>query len=280
MLKSNCWKFMLVILNVLLWGVFLCGCGASSNILRLNTASEGSDLGWYTYDGTSGTFHVMSDVAMKKAFLEELSGVKVKPATDFSHDKLTAPIYGLKISDTEGNPIEIAWSNGYCITADGSVYTFSYDFEKLTGDYEWTGIYPFSLKGLLPCIREMSVSGDGWMAWMLEPAEEPVPPEGISMVLTAQSKEELQIELTNGSTEEWTHGTHYSVQVLLDDVWYYVPEVPGIEGFNALAVIHPAGAAVTESISLERYGDLPNGTYRLVKEGMVAEFEIQEEKEY
>lgn len=278
MKKTNGWKFMLFI-SACLWGVLLCGCSTGGNTLLINATPETSDLGWYTYVGTSGTFHVMSDASMEKAFLKELSEVKVKPATDFSHDKLTVPIYGLKISGTEGRQIEIAWSNGYCITADGSVYTFAYDFKKLTGDYEWTGIYPFSHKDLLPCIREMSLSGDDWMAWMLEQVEEPVPPEGISMVLTAQSKEELQIELTNGSAEEWTHGTHYSVQVLLDDVWYYVPEVPGIEGFNALAVIHPAGTTVTESVSLKRYGELPRGKYRLVKEGMVAEFEIRGEKE-
>lgn len=254
----------------------LCGC-ASGNTLLETAAPERCDLGWYTYDGNAGNFYVMCDRTAEKSFLEALSKVSVKEAEDWSYDQLVYPIYGLQIDDGDGKCIELAWSNGYCITGDGRAYVFDYDMVKLASQYEWNGIYPFTGAYAIPCYRELCLGKEGWVAELLEPAGESrtLAPEGVSMVLTEVTEDTIHVELTNKGAEEWCFGEDYSVQVCLDGTWYNLPEVPGRWGINAIAIILPAGKTMQESYDMRRFGELPVGEYRLVKDGMLAEFEIK-----
>lgn len=115
-MKKRCVTAFTVIIFLLF---FLCGC-ASGNTLLETIAPERCDLMWYTYDGTVGNFYVMSERAAENNFLKALSKVSVEEIKDWSYEKITFPIYGLQIDDTDGKTIELAWSNGYCITADVS----------------------------------------------------------------------------------------------------------------------------------------------------------------
>ena len=93
------------------------------------------------------------------------------------------------------------------------------------------------------------------------------------MVITRQSEDSVVAEFSNNGKEDWVHGTYYSIQVLLDGIWY---TVPGKNEFPAIAIIHPPGKTLQESYDLKVYGELPAGQYRLEKEGLTAEFEIRE----
>lgn len=254
----------------------LCGCTKTGgNTLMQYAAPESSALMLYTYDGEEGNHYTIYDAATEKEIIADLAKVNVKQVDDWNHDKLTYPIYGLWIGTAGGMSLEVAWSNGYWITMDGAVYTFDYDFEKLLDDYTWEDKRSFTSTTALPCARELLLSEEGWVTEMLTPAEEADAPENVSMVLTEQEGKLLTVELTNHGTEEWCYGTYFSVQALVDGVWYRVPTTPENWGFNDIAMILPPGETREESYNLTMYGQLPAGTYRLLVEGMTAEFEIE-----
>lgn len=187
----------------ILLAFLLSGCAREEgNTLLEGATPKTCSLSWYTYDEGAGNFYVMSDPALEEKFLAELSAVSIEEVWNWSREQLEYPIYGLEIDASDGRHIEIAWSNEYCITADGRVYDFAYDFEKLTSDYQWSGTYPFTWKSLLPCINRRCVSEDGWVTWLLEPAEKTVAPEGVSMVITQQSEDSVKVEFSNNSKED------------------------------------------------------------------------------
>lgn len=128
-----------------------------------------------------------------------------------------------------------------------------------------------------PDSSALSLSEGGWVVKMLTPAEELEPPANISMTLTAQEGKNLTVELTNHGAEEWVYGKYFSVQVLLDNIWYKIPVTSAENwGFIDIAMVLAPDKTQTESYNLDMYGELPKGTYRLVVEGMTAEFEVTE----
>ena len=160
--------------------IFLAGCGAKKRNSLLQDAADDINYLWlYTYDGQSENIYTTQDAEIRKEILTDLSSVAIKENEGWSHDKLAFPIYGLEISDSDGKRIEMAWSNGYCITMDGSVYTFEYDFEQLISSCTWDETYNFTDSTMLPCARELSISEGAWITGMLVPAKELAAPEGI-----------------------------------------------------------------------------------------------------
>lgn len=253
------------------------GCGTpKAKALWQDSVAEVSHLEVYTYDGASGAVYYMYDDGTQEEIVEMLSKRSIKEASAWNHEQLTFPVYGIKFNDMEGNFFEFAWSNGYLITGEGIAYSFAYDFEKLLSAYEWDAEYDFEMPLILPCAKALSTGESGWVTEMLEPAKEPVWPEGISMVLTKQEEDRLTVEITNNKAEDWGYSKHFNIQALVDGVWYDLPTIPGLgyEYMIEIAILLPAGKTQEEVYKLEMYGELPPGTYRLVKEGMVAEFEM------
>ncbi len=276
-MKSWLGKLGLLSALVALMTALLCGCGnQKAGTLWEDSVAEVSHLEVSFWDGESGAVYYMDD-GMQEEIAKKISKVSVKEAEDWSHEELTFPVYGMAINDMEGNEFELAWSNGYGITADGTVYSFDYDFGEVIADYEWSARYDYDTPLILPCAKALSTGEDAWITEMLMPAEEPVLPEGISMVLMKQEKDSLTVEITNHKTEDWCYGMHFGIQALVDGVWYNLPTIPGLgyEYMIEIAAILPAGETRKEVFKLEMYGALLPGTYRLVKEGMKVEFEIE-----
>ena len=97
---------------------------------------------------------------------------------------------------------------------------------------------------------------------------------GVTARLTGQTSELITAEFLNERITEWYYGYDYSVQVLLNDVWYTIPPerlVPIIEVLRIL----PAGGSSKEAFSLEPYGNLPAGLYRVFCNGLTVEFSIE-----
>ena len=97
-------------------------------------------------------------------------------------------------------------------------------------------------------------------------------PQNISIRLTGWHKDRAEIVIRNHSGKEWIYGRGYSLEVLIDGVWY---SVPGNE-FSVAAdgTGLPAGTEHRIVIPLERFGDLPAGTYRLRFNGLSVEHTI------
>ena len=106
-----------------------------------------------------------------------------------------------------------------------------------------------------------------WDVIRLGVAEYPAPPEGVYMTLTRVKEDAVVAAMHNDTAESWGYGYGYTLHVKLGEKWYLVPEVPGksrnyvLIGFS----LNP-GVVVEETYGLGWWGELPTGTYRLVKE--------------
>lgn len=267
------------ILAILLCAVLilpLFGCGkAGGNDLWEDASPGTSAMHFYRFDEEGGYGNITFNQTDEGKILDRLSAVDATPVTDWTADKVKLPVYGIEIGSKDGWGILAAWSNGYLILRDGSVYKFDFDFSALETDYEWEySRAPGSLSAM-PCGRLLSEGPDGWVAGHLAPAEEPTPPEGISMTLKEQTAGKITVNLTNNGDTEWMYGEYFTLHALLDGTWYEVPVLDDKNyGFNDIGYILPAGKTQEESYSLGSYGTLPEGTYRLVVEGMSVEFSL------
>ena len=253
----------------------LFGCGKAGNTLWKDASPGTSMLVLYRFDDEGGRGRNLADAGKEGKVLAELSAVKAVPVTDWTADKVTLPVYGIEIGSKDGWGIHAAWSNGYLILRDGSAYRYDFDFSGLEERYDWDYHRGVDSLSSMPCGQLLSLGKDGWIAEHLSPAEDPTPPEGISMTLKEQTAGKITVELNNHGNTEWMFGEHFSLQVLLDGAWYSVPVLDDKNyAFTDIGYMLPAGKTQEKSYSLGSYGSLPEGTYRLVTYGLSVEFDL------
>ena len=101
-------------------------------------------------------------------------------------------------------------------------------------------------------------------------------PEDVEMTIVKQRDNIINVRFDNKSDQVWEYGEFYSLQVLVDGTWSDVPTLPGEWAFETIADSLPAGESVEKAYNLGiMYGELSTGTYRIVVEGLTAEFEIK-----
>ena len=242
--------------------------------LLSNASPETSALAFYVYDGETVEQRYLFEEAETKRLLSVLSAVTLTDASDWTPADLTAPIYGIEIGGKDGWTVQGAWSNGYWIAQDGTAYGFDFDLSLLTEGYSWSDVTEWNTTTILPCARFLAQAVDGWHTEWMTPSATLVAPEGITAELIKNDADSVTIALTNNSGSEWMYGEGFSLQVLLDGIWYNVPELPGNWGFNAIGYSLSDGDTTEKTYGLDFYGDLPAGTYRLETEGLTAEFQI------
>ena len=257
-------KRIIAIAAVLGLALCLCACGGGAGNELLSAASpETSALMLYICeDGQNVRRLTMYDNDAEHEILDKLAAVSAKPAEDWTARDVTMPVLGLGIgrSDDEPGWLYAVWSGGYLIMADGSAYEFDFDFTALETAYEWR-------------------DGEEWISSMLTPADELSAPAGISMTLdyldyTDPENGLIAVTFTNDGDVEWCYGTYYHLELELDGEWYEVPAETEL-AFNDIAMILPAGESRQELYHTWAYGELPAGSYRVVAEGMAAEFVLE-----
>ena len=259
----------------------LFGCGKTAgtsgeNHLWDEGSPETSAMQLYIFDENGAQAFITFDQADEHAILDRLSAVDAIPVTDWTAGKVKLPVYGIEIGSKDGWGIHAAWSDGYLILRDGSVYEFDFDFAALKKDYDWDPEKRvIESLSAMPCGRLLSEGPDGWITGHLSPAKELTPPDGISMALQEQTADKLTVKLTNSGGTEWCYGEHFSLQVSLDSTWYNVPVLDDKNyAFNDIGILLPAGERQEKNYSLGAYGTLPDGTYRLVVFDMSVEFDL------
>ncbi len=266
-----------IFITVLIFGILItsmtsCGNAVSNgNGLMEGASPDTSALSLYYYDGEKGSVSFIYDSSTTKEILNELDAVKVTEAESWSLDDITQPIYGLWITATDGSGIFAAWSNNYWITQTGAVYHFDFDFADLEEKYAWSDKQDFFSFTNFPCARFLTQDESGWNSTLLTPAPELEPPDGITMTLESWDKNTVRVSIVNNKDTDWMYGEYYTLQVLLDDVWYEIPTTPGHWGFTDIGLIIQAGEEQDKSYDLTMYGQLPPGTYRLVAYGLSVE---------
>ena len=242
--------------------------------LLANASPETSALAFYVYDGETVTQRYLFEAEETERLLGVLSAVSLSEAADWSPADLTLPVYGIEIGGKDGSTVQGAWSNGTWIAQDGTAYGFDFDLSAFETGYSWAEPTTWETTTILPCARFLAQAVDGWQTEWMTPSARLVAPEGITAALLEQVDGALTIEFANHSGAEWTYGEAYSLQVLLDGVWYCVPELPGNWAFNSIAYVLEDGGTAERTYSLAPYGELPAGNYRLETEGLTVKFTI------
>ena len=265
----------LLLCAVLLLPLLACGRQSAGNDLWTEGSPETSAMFLYSFDKDGGRARITFNQKDEQDILDRLTAVKATPVTDWTTDKIKLPVYGIEIGTMDGTGISAAWSDGYLIVRDGSVYEFDFDFSALETDYQWETSHDITSLSAMPCGRLLSEGPDGWIAPHMVPMEPLTSPDGISMTLKEQTADTITVELTNNTDTDWCYGKHFSLNVLLDGEWYDVPVLDDKNyAFIDIGIILPAGEHHGESYNLSMYGTLPEGSYRLVVQGVSAEFSI------
>lgn len=269
-------KKMLAILLCAVLILPLFGCGkATGNTLWEEGSPETSAMFLYSFNTDGGEARITFNQKDEQAILDRLSAVKATPVADWTADKVKLPVYGIEIGTKDGLGVLAAWSNGYLILRDGSVYDFDFDFSTLATDYQWESSHEVHSLSGMPCGRLLSEGSSGWTTSHLTPAKPLTSPEGISMTRKEQSADKITVELTNNTGTDWCYGEYFSLQVLLNDTWYDVPVLDDKNyAFADIGIILPDGENREKTYNLAMYGSLPEGSYRLVVEGLSAEFDL------
>jgi len=206
----------------------------------------------------------------RKEVLDELRAVKAVYAPDWCAEDAVLPLYAF----TCGQECEYLWSNGYLISPDGNAYRFDFDFASMCE----RNFPKYAEKGdpmnFLPGAEYIAKGESGWRTEFMAPSSRNGNlPEGMSTKLVSANEHEIIFEVFNDSGEEWIYGRGYSLEVLLDEQWFSVPT----KSFSvpADATILADGDSVRKTVSLEGYGELPVGRYRVFCAGVSVEFDIQ-----
>ena len=94
---------------------------------------------------------------------------------------------------------------------------------------------------------------------------------GITLSITDYYKTGMKFAITNSNDTNITFGEDYKLQKLVNDSWESIPYINDTNwAFKAIAIMLSPNASSDKSINWEyMYGELPNGTYRIVKDFFV-----------
>ena len=269
--KQSLFIFITVLIFVILI-ISMTSCGKTlSNGLMEGASPNTSVLALYYYNGENVSCSYIYDSNTTKNILNELDAVKATEVKNWSLKDITQPIYGLWITATDGSGIFVAWSNGYWIDQVGTVYSFDFSFADLEKKYPWSDKREFLSFVDFPCARFLTQDERGWNGMLLTPAAELEPPDGVTMTLESWDKDTVKVNIANHRGTDWMYGEHYSLQLLLDGVWYEIPTTPGNWVFNDIGLVVQADERQSKIYHLTIYGELPAGTYRIVAYGLSVE---------
>lgn len=264
----------IVLSMVGIFSLTACAKQEPNNLLQ-NASPETSALSFYQYSDETSARYIIYDTRTVEQIIDQLSQITAKEVNDWSYDKITYPIYGLEIGGKDGYSVEVAWSNGYWIAQDGSVYRYEFDFSKLLDQYDWEQLDGTMDLTYFPCASRLLKDERGWNQKILSLAPKLDAPEGITAKLESRNDDTLTVTYTNHSGKEWVYGTYYYLQVLLDDSWYRIPMEGSNWGFNDIAYIVSEDTTSEQTYHLDPYGTLPPGNYQLVAYELTVDFTIE-----
>jgi len=101
-------------------------------------------------------------------------------------------------------------------------------------------------------------------------------PEGVTMTVTSLTNGTAAVKIENRSGGEIEYGTSYGLQKEIEGKWHTLPITGTNVEFDAVALILGDQGKAEENCDLTIFGELGEGKYRLVKDGMTAVFSLDE----
>lgn len=246
----------------------------SSQIPLIQDASpETSAMALYEYDGTSVKSCWLYDAAREQEVIDYLNKQEVQGIADIDVSSLSGPMYGITIGAKDGTERKFTWWDGYWITDTRQVYRVDIDFTEVKKNYDWKD--PDTLKlTTFPNLYFLASASGTWNTDLLEKSEE-LNGKGLSLDIKEQKEDTITVQLINTTKVELTCGEYFGIQAQIDGVWYDIPPEEEL-AFNDIAQFLPAGEEIEKRYVITAFGNLPSGLYRIVVEGVAAEFSIKE----
>ncbi len=256
-----------ILIITLLFVITGCGkkvyTGEISDYLK-DARPESSVISYYVYDGNNTVRYYLGDVDAEKEILEKLSKIKAYPVADWSPSKNDLPFYAIEIGGVN-EQISILFAKDMAILGDGRAYSFKCDVPGLMeGRTFWDETHTFSgiiLPGEYYCANTMN----GWNSDFLNQSTAVIN-DALKISFSSENEDSLSIKNKTGST--WVYGAEYLLEVCLEGTWYYLPSKTWMV-FNDIAYIVESGKTGTLKYDLRPFGDLPQGSYRIVIPGTV-----------
>ncbi len=256
-----------ILIITLLFVITGCGkkvyTGEISDYLK-DARPDSSVISYYLYDGNNTVRYYLGDVDAEKDILEKLSKIKAYPVADWSPSQNDLPFYAIEIGGVNGQ-ISILFAQNMAILGDGRAYSFKCDVPGLMeGRTFWDETHTFSgiiLPGEYYCANTMN----GWNSDFLNQSTAVIN-DDLKVTFSSENEDSLNIKNETGST--WVYGSKYFLEVCLDGTWYYLPSKTWMV-FNDIAYIVESGKTGTLKYDLRPFGDLPQGSYRIVIPGTV-----------
>lgn len=213
-----------------------------------------------------------------QALNDLLAQASAQPVEDWTVPEDPWPIYGICIWNAigDGQDLDVACFGNLWVDNQGRAFQVEgLDLQALTD------IFPEGWdqedRSYIPSRRALALRDGHWNEQFLIPSDLPPLWTDVSMTLDDPS-EGLSWTLTNLGQRQFFHGNggHANLQVCLEDAWYYVPVQFGYfvtdEGITL-----PPGGSYSYTSSLNAYGDLPPGRYRIVFSSYLEKAPLTEE---
>lgn len=250
-----------------------CNAGGTQDIILLENADpENCTLEICYFDGEKTEIKWLCDDEEAEKVIEEINSLKTKAMDSSKIEEFKIPCYGLGICNKDGEEMNLTYSDGLWLLKDGSVYQAKYDIKKLydkVSDEDDMNSYDGGI--LFP---NAALLGKYDNRFYRKSEDLPSEKNGVSLSFVSLEDNRVTVSIKNDSDGYFSYGEYYTLQKKIDGEWYTLPCVKEWAFYDVLLEI-PAGVKTEEICDLTPYGTLEKGTYRIEKEGLVAEFEIQ-----
>ncbi len=258
---------------MVLCGLCLCSllvtCAGSTNKpigLLADANPETSVLTLYYCNKERILSYTWYDTEEERKILNELNALSAAPAEDALLADWSFPCYGLKIGGGDGSTLYVAYSHGTWLNQEGEVWSVKADlerlFQKVEAESEELGSILY-----FPNAGRLAKYCDAF--YQLDEAVHSV--DGITLAVYGLKDGVLSLNLQNSSGSDFEYSEYFVLEWYRDGAWYIVPPLEEI-AFNDIAHILAAGSGDIVTCDLNPYGELTAGDYRIVKDGLTAEF--------
>lgn len=229
---------------------------------------------FYVYNGTKTIMYSIWDAEIEKWLIEKMNDADIRRTSKPNSTRnLDYPIYAIEVSVGGGRRLTAAWWDGYWFCDTGEIYRVEMDFDEILDKIKGEDVWSVD-RMEMPNSFETSVwyilthIDKKWNKESLLPAPNPKGREYLEMELAGRKGNIMRVKVRNNSTAEHSSfylGDEFILQVKLDGEWYYVPKKVNYAKF--LVRTGPSvqgGKEVIMNCDMRMWGDIPQGTYRLM----------------
>lgn len=258
------------------------GMGSPKLLEKADPANSAMTI--YCFDGKTTSEKWIFESDLEEKIVEEINDLKLRPASRSSIKDIKTPCYGIMVYGEEG-PIKLATGNGLWVLQDGSVYKGQYDLASVFDNVSDNDMTTYD--------DGLRFPNSAWLgayntAYYRKAGDMPSEISGVSLSFVEYKDNVVTVKLRNESGNDYEYGLYFALQKQIDGEWYEIPPVKDY-AFTELAYSLPAGGSADLDCSLDHYGKLDAGRYRIEKESfifvtdgvtdshksLVAEFEIK-----